>query len=82
MKITNLIGNGLNIEDGTILNTWEYEEADSNLLEDINNSYHYDLDYDRYKQVLNINRIQLPLSESAPFKYHLRETDKQTYFYN
>lgn len=82
MKITNLIGNGLNIEDGTILKTWEYEEADSNLLEDINNLYHYDLDYDRYEQVLNINRIQLPLSESAPFKYHLREADKNIYFYN
>lgn len=82
MKITNLIGNGLNIEDGTILNTWEYEEADSNLLEDINNSYHYNLDYDRYEQVLNINRIQLPLSESAPFKYHLRESYPNTYFYN
>ncbi|HEK6547221.1 hypothetical protein [Staphylococcus caprae] len=43
---------------------------------------HYELDYDRDKQVLNIDKIQLPLSESTPFKYHLREAESDTYFYN
>ncbi|GAA8616803.1 hypothetical protein oki184_17730 [Helicobacter pylori] len=79
MKITKLIGDGLNIEDGTILSVWDYEEADSILLEYIN---HSELDYDRDTQVLNIDRNQLLLSESTPFKYHLREENSDTYFYN
>lgn len=79
MKITKLIGDGLNIEDGMILSVWDYEEADSILLEYIN---HSELDYDRDKQVLNIDRNQLLLSESTPFKYDFREENSDTYFYN
>ncbi|RNG65146.1 hypothetical protein [Staphylococcus aureus] len=79
MKITKLIGDGLNIEDGTILSVWDYEETDSILLEYIN---HSELDYDRDKQVLNIDRNQLLLSESTPFKYDFREENSDTYFYN
>ena len=79
MKITKLIGDGINIEDGTILSVWDYEEADSILLEYI---HHSELDYDRDKQVLNIDRNQLLLSESTPFKYDFREENSDTYFYN
>ena len=79
MKITKLIDDGFKIENSTILSLWDYEEADSILLEYIN---HSELDYDRDKQVLNIDRNQLLLSESTPFKYDFREENSDTYFYN
>lgn len=84
MKITNIIGNGLQIEADALLDCWNEEEAE--MIGDLALQQQTDISYDPDENVLRINKNHIPLSDKPPtikptLKHNITEIRDNVYYY-
>lgn len=84
MKIPNLVGHGLETDNSTILNVWEYEEAEA--IESIVSDNIDHVTYNNSDNSLYMNNNYIPLSVKPPpsikVNYQLVSIKAHTYYYN